>query len=134
MSNTLLTAWFILLNRYMQRDDIVIGMTISGRSTGLPGEEDIIGPMMNTVPIRVQFNQQSSFTSIAKYLQDLVAEINSEYSSTPLSTIQSWSGLGQSLFDILYVFENYPIEKNLGSGITGISAKDYIALKRLNTP
>ncbi len=39
-----------------------------------------------------------------------------EHQSTPLGSIQKWAGAsGQSLFDSVFVFENYPMADILGS-------------------
>ncbi len=46
-------AWAILLSRYAGRDDVVFGVTVSGRPADLPGVETMVGLFINTLPLRV---------------------------------------------------------------------------------
>lgn len=67
-SAALLAFAKVLAGLYKQRD-IMFGHVISGRSLPLPGAEDIIGPLFNTVPVRIRFDTQTKSNS------DLVCQI-----------------------------------------------------------
>ena len=104
--NTVFQAlWGILLHRYTQTNDIVVGMTVSGRTIDLPQIQQRVGLFVNSIPLRMQF---SSHLTVANFLQQLQKNIIEliPHSAMPLSLIQS--GLPQPLFDSLVVFENYP--------------------------
>ncbi|MCQ8129233.1 non-ribosomal peptide synthetase, partial [Methylomonas rivi] len=107
-------AWGLLLSHYSGNPDVVFGITVSGRPAELLGIENQIGLFINTLPMRVQLNPQ---TNIGGWLQNLF-EQNRElrrYEYAPLAQIQAWSdiGRGQTSFDSLLVFENYPIDQAL---------------------
>lgn len=43
----------MLLCRYNDRDDVVFGTIVSGRSTELVGVEEMVGLFISPVPVRV---------------------------------------------------------------------------------
>ena len=52
--NTLLQAAFgVLLGRLSGRDDVVFGVTVSGRPAELAGVEQMVGLFINTLPLRL---------------------------------------------------------------------------------
>jgi amino acid adenylation domain-containing protein/non-ribosomal peptide synthase protein (TIGR01720 family) len=105
-------CWAIVLGAFSGEQDIVIGVTTSGRSAAsFPGVESFVGLMMNTMPLRARVRPDAS---IAAWLQDLqVARSEAlEFEHTPLSRIRAWSGVraGDPLFESVVVCENYPAE------------------------
>ena len=112
--------WSILLSKYTRQDDIVFGVTVSGRNIDLFGVEDMVGIFINTLPIRIQFKPDETIKELLKRLQIQMSEAQ-EYGYIPLSTIQSLQK-ERNLFDNIYVFENYPIPKET------ISDKDMITI------
>jgi amino acid adenylation domain-containing protein len=107
-------AWALLLSRYSGSDDVLFGVTVSGRPTDLPGVEDIVGLFINSLPLRVKVDDEQA---VVPWLQALFAH-NVElraYEHAPLVDIQRWSEIehGRSLFDSLVVFENAPFDAGL---------------------
>ncbi len=107
-------CWSLLLARYTDRDDVVFGVTVSGRPGELPGVESIIGLFINTLPVRVRI---TSDEDLLYWLQSLQEKnlTQDRFAYTPLVSIQKWSGLSSviPLFDSLVVFINYPIDVSL---------------------
>ncbi|KAJ5020482.1 nonribosomal peptide synthetase-like protein [Bipolaris maydis] len=64
-------AWALVSSLYMGHPDIVFGETLTGRSAPVPGIEQIEGPMITTVPIRVRLSLDRP---IAEYLQKIHAQ------------------------------------------------------------
>ncbi|KAI2486702.1 Nonribosomal peptide synthetase 6 [Pyrenophora tritici-repentis] len=64
-------AWALVSSLYMGHPDIVFGETLTGRSAPVPGIEDIEGPMITTVPIRVRLALDRP---ISEYLQTVHAQ------------------------------------------------------------
>ncbi|OCQ18708.1 hypothetical protein A7985_23350 [Pseudoalteromonas luteoviolacea] len=125
MSVVLQAAWACLLRRYSDQDDVVFGLTVSGRPAQLKGVEDIVGLFINTLPTRVQFNEDMSLSALLKILQRNNMDLD-EYGYLGLAQIQQLSGVdnGQPLFDSVLVYENYPneiavddLQKQLGFAI-----------------
>ena len=53
--NTLIQAgWAILLGRMTGREDVVFGVTVSGRPPEIAGIESMVGLFINTLPLRVR--------------------------------------------------------------------------------
>ncbi|KNG49863.1 nonribosomal peptide synthetase 6 [Stemphylium lycopersici] len=61
-------AWALVSSLYMGHPDIVFGETLTGRSAPVHGIEQIEGPMITTVPIRVRLALDRP---IAEYLQSV---------------------------------------------------------------
>ncbi|GJL56403.1 MAG: hypothetical protein NPIRA02_35350 [Nitrospirales bacterium] len=104
-------AWTLLLSRYSGDDDVVFGITVSGRPPELPNVESMIGLFLNTLPLRVQLDPALSVLEWLQILFTKNIDIR-EYEYAPLSHIQRWSDVknGQPLFESLLLFENYPME------------------------
>jgi amino acid adenylation domain-containing protein/non-ribosomal peptide synthase protein (TIGR01720 family) len=111
--NTVVQAgWALLLSRYAGTKDVVFGMTVSGRSPDLPGVEDMVGLLINTVPVRARIPSGVTLGDWLRRLQAQLVEAR-QYEYAPLSRIHGWSGVPRDtpLFESLVVFENYPVEE-----------------------
>lgn len=67
-------AWAIVLARYCDSDDVCFGTTISGRQAPVPGLEHIAGPMIATVPVRIQVGtsaRDGQDRTVGGFLQDV---------------------------------------------------------------
>ncbi|HEY2491713.1 MAG TPA: non-ribosomal peptide synthase/polyketide synthase [Paenibacillus sp.] len=112
-------AWAYLLSQYSGEDDVVYGVTSSGRPPDLSNVEKMVGLFISTLPSRVQISRQAA---IGEWLRELqIKELQRrQYEYTSLIDIQGWSDVprGIPLFQSLYVFENYPIDfKELIAGL-----------------
>ncbi|MEM7294752.1 MAG: condensation domain-containing protein [Pseudomonadota bacterium] len=108
--NTLVQgAWALLLHRYCQTDDIVYGVTHSGRSADFDGIEEIVGPVINTLPLRIPIPDNPAVGVFLERLQQAMFDVM-HYSFTPLTKVHQWSDLSpyEGLFNAIIVFENYP--------------------------
>ena len=68
-STIIRAAWAILIARYSGSDDVVFGSTVTGRSGQLRGIEDILGPTIATVPVRVRIDQGAEVLSFLNEVQ-----------------------------------------------------------------
>jgi len=109
--NTLVqVGWGILVSTLTGRDDVVFGITVSGRPAEVPGVESMVGLFINTVPTRIRFTPGESIGGLLDRVQDeQSALMDHQYLS--LSEIQRTAGAGE-LFDTLVVFENYPFDED----------------------
>lgn len=73
--NTLATiirgAWALISSLYVGSTDVTFGETLTGRSVSVPGVEQIEGPMITTIPFRVQLDLSQS---VKDYLHDIHAQ------------------------------------------------------------
>ena len=107
LSTLLQGAWGVLLGRLTGSEDVVFGITVSGRPPELPGVERMVGLFINTVPLRLRFRLQEPVVQAMVRLQDEQSEM-AAHQHLGLPEIQRLAGV-PSLFDTLLVFENYPV-------------------------
>jgi len=100
-------AWAAQLAVLCGREDVVFGATVAGRPMDLPGVESILGPFLNTLPLRVEVRPESRVRAWLAGLQERLAEMRG-HEHAPLVDVQRWSGLpaGVPLFDHIVVFES----------------------------
>ena len=100
-------AWAVLLARYNRVEDVVFGITVSGRVPELTECDRIVGLFINTIPVRIQPRRSQSFTDLIQDVHASAAAATAHHLH-PLPAIQSGSTLRDSLFDHLMIFDNYP--------------------------
>ncbi|MCG8615434.1 MAG: amino acid adenylation domain-containing protein, partial [Desulfobacterales bacterium] len=135
-------AWALLLSRYGLTDEVVFGVTTSGRQIPLDGADRMVGLFINTLPLRVKTTHGgdlvSFLTSIQRRQQD-----NHRYAYASLTDIRNWSSLpkGVDLFNTLMVFENFPVGRHLspdndheGSYPSSICITDFQGIETTNYP
>ncbi|MFZ0319876.1 MAG: amino acid adenylation domain-containing protein [Candidatus Sulfotelmatobacter sp.] len=103
-------AWTVLLSHYSGENDIVFGLTVSGRPFSLPGAEFIIGPFLNTLPMRVQLGSDVTLSAWLRDLQALSADLL-QFEYSPLLRVQGLSNVqsGSQLFESIYVYQSAPV-------------------------
>ncbi|MEG4588311.1 amino acid adenylation domain-containing protein [Microcoleus sp. MOSTC5] len=135
--NTLVQgAWALLVSRYSGEEDIIFGVTVSGRSPELIGAESMVGMLINTLPVRVSVPAEDSIISWLQQLQSHSIEVR-QYEYSPLVEIQQrWSKipLNTPLFESIVVFENYPVDPSLQRGKSGLEIGDVRSVDSTNYP
>ncbi|QIS20129.1 amino acid adenylation domain-containing protein [Nocardia terpenica] len=101
-------AWGITLAHHMNRDDIVVGTTVSGRPPEVPGIETMIGLFINTVPARIRLDPHDTAAALLTRLHTEQARLQ-DSGHLSLPDIQRAAGF-DTLFDIGMVFENLPAD------------------------
>ncbi len=102
-------AWALLLSRYSDHEDVVLGATVSGRPAELEGIESMIGLFINTLPVRIRVSSTSYLVDWLRELQMNQAEAR-QFEHVALSQIHSWSEVRREvpMFETLIGFENFP--------------------------
>ena len=121
--NTLFqAAWAYLLSRYAGDSTVVFGATVSGRPAHLPQVEHTAGMFINTLPVCVDVPagvERDDAISIRQWLEKIQQQhvAMRHYESTSLRSLQQMCGLagGESLFESIVVFENYPVDQALSA-------------------
>jgi amino acid adenylation domain-containing protein/non-ribosomal peptide synthase protein (TIGR01720 family) len=109
-ANTLVqAAWALLLADYTGRDDVVFGLTLSGRPADMAGADGIVGMFINTLPLRVRIDPARATRDWVHEIQACTGEILG-HAHSPLVEAVSSSGVprGQPLFETLVVCMNQP--------------------------
>ena len=134
--NTLMQGvWAILLSRYSGENDVVFGMTVSGRPTDVVGVESMVGLFMNTLPMRVQVPPLVPFSPWVKELQAKQIEMR-RYEYSPLMQVQGCSEVhrGIPLFETILVFENYPVDTSSQEEIGDLRVSEVRSFEQPNYP
>lgn len=105
-----LLSWSKVLAVSSGQRDVCFGQVVSGRYLSLPGIEDVSGPLINTVPMRVNLvDDLSSNAATARELQERIVAAQ-PFQHASLGRIQNaWRrehGTQKPLFDSLFVFHN----------------------------
>ncbi|KAI8626538.1 peptide synthetase [Xylariaceae sp. FL1651] len=61
-------AWALLVSKYTASNDVVFGETLTGRNAPILGVEEIEGPMITTIPVRIVVDPAAT---VAEYLQEI---------------------------------------------------------------
>lgn len=112
VSTLLQGIWALLLARYTSNNDIVFGVTVSGRPPETKYEEKI-GLYINTIPFRARIDENDSVSSWLQVLQDQHVKAR-EFQHTALSSIKRYNNIQHGFFDTLFVFRNFPVNKYKG--------------------
>ncbi|MBB6498037.1 non-ribosomal peptide synthase/polyketide synthase [Pedobacter cryoconitis] len=126
-------VWAYLLYRYTGRQDVIYGVTVSGRPEDLPGIEAKVGLFINTLPLYIRLDHSDDITQWFQTLQQGQLE-NREYQYTTLNDIQRWTNIKGDLFDTSIVFQNYPIsESDMQKGVA-LEVSDVVVHPQTNYP
>jgi acyl carrier protein len=128
VGTVLQAGWAQVLMWLTGRRDVTFGSVVSGRPTDLPGAESMVGLFINTVPVRAT---ATATTTAAELLDQLQRQrgrtIDHEYLG--LAEIHRITGQ-RSLFDTVFVYENYPADAARLTGadgltVTGLQNRDH---------
>jgi mycobactin peptide synthetase MbtF len=105
--NTLMQmAWALVLSRLTDRNDVVFGITVSGRPPELSGVETMIGLFINTVPFRVRLDLDEGVGPQCLAVQRDAAMLR-DHAYLGHAQLRALGGVGE-MFDTLLVYENFP--------------------------
>ncbi|HEY2157934.1 MAG TPA: amino acid adenylation domain-containing protein [Isosphaeraceae bacterium] len=107
-------AWAVVLARYSGREDVTIGVTVSGRPAELEGVESMVGVFINTLPLRVRIDEESPFLPWLRDVQSRLVEMR-RFEATPPLKIHEWSDVprGRPLFESIVIVQNTPVDAGL---------------------
>ncbi|MCU0289182.1 MAG: condensation domain-containing protein, partial [Acidobacteria bacterium] len=124
LNAVLQVIWGVVLSRCTPGEDIIFGNVISGRSIPLESVEHIAGLFINNIPLRIMINEGQTFTGLARETGEKFVQAQS-HGYLSLADVQAQAPKtikDGRLFTHLFIFENYPVNKEL----TGID----FAIKR----
>ncbi|KAM0262608.1 hypothetical protein ACHAQJ_001653 [Trichoderma viride] len=69
------SSWAILAAQYTSSNDVMFGVTVSGRQANLKGIENCVGPTISTVPVAISVNWDETIEAFLERLQRQMTEI-----------------------------------------------------------
>jgi amino acid adenylation domain-containing protein len=113
--NTMLqAAWGVLLHQYQDTQEVVFGATYTTRHCEFTGVEEMMGLLINTLPVRIDFSSQESGAELLMQLSEHAKAVR-PHVLTPLNLIQQKVGLSGDLqlFDTVVVFDRLDVDAAL---------------------
>ncbi len=111
-----LTAYVVMLYRYTQQDEILIGTPMGARSE--TRFENVIGYFLNMLPIRSDLSGSPSFKALLQRVQDTVADALEHGNYPHLRMIEDLKKKGTyngaTLFKAVFYFQNW-LDSNLAA-------------------
>lgn len=104
-------AWALLLARWLGREDVVFGATVSGRAAPIDGVARLVGYLANVVPVRAHLDRAETAADLMRRLRDEQFAMQA-HEHALLADIQGWSDLParRALLETLLVVENFPAQ------------------------
>ncbi|GKU16789.1 unnamed protein product [Fusarium langsethiae] len=99
----IMALWTSVLQNFVQ-SQVTIGVVVSGRAIDLPGVENTIGPLFNTVPFFRQAVQHEDWKTLVRRCHDFNASVL-DFQHVPLKNIQKWCSHSKALFDTLFTYQ-----------------------------
>ncbi|KAL5365582.1 hypothetical protein BJX96DRAFT_181793 [Aspergillus floccosus] len=87
----LYAAWGLLISRYIGTDRAVLGAVLSGRGLPISGVENIVGPLINTLPLAIDTQEAQPTYSFVQSVFRRVCDIL-EFQWSPVALIQEGCG------------------------------------------
>jgi len=128
-------AWALLLAQKARSADVVFGAAFSGRPTELADAEWIVGPFVNTLPVRVRLEGGRTLREQLQAVHQLLLSMH-EHQFSSLAEIQRFGNVapGRRLFDSLVVFQNYQIDSKAQSFGGRVPIADFVGPIHTNYP
>lgn len=75
LSTIFRASWAMVVSRHSDSSEAVFGVTLTGRNAPIRGMENLIGPMITTVPLRIQLQDELPVTKLLETIQNQAADM-----------------------------------------------------------
>ena len=122
-------AFAQVLARVSRRDDVVFGTVLLGRLQGGEGAERMLGPFINTLPVRIRVGDESAQESVRHVHTQLTQLLRHEHAPLALAQRGSAVAAPAPLFTAVLNYRHSPevqapAERQAPSGIEYLSGED----------
>jgi aryl carrier-like protein len=128
-------AWLMQLRSLTGSDDLVVGAAVSGRSGDVSGLQEMVGLLLNTLPLRIPVGAADTAVSVARRVQDGLRAAE-PYEQTALHGLNRRLGRPHAmpLFHSLVVVQNFPFDSGMFSSIGGLTLGEVDFVENTNLP
>ncbi|MCG8157285.1 amino acid adenylation domain-containing protein [Brenneria goodwinii] len=134
-------SWAILLHVFCSIEKVTFGSVVSQRSHDLERSNEIVGPLINIVPVVVAIDRQLTLIDYLRYVQKELMQ-SYQHSSLPITKIlrnvparDSKNAIDQKFFDTIVSVEKYFHENNQDEGnLLGLEFKFFEHPTRVDFP
>lgn len=131
LATAIYAAWGLLLQRYLDTEDVLIGTTESGRPAEISSIEEAVGLFINTPPMRLRSPQEATLSDLIHAIAEQQVR-RMPYVNTSLVEIKEAAGIREDLFDTIVVIENYPLQTEIQSLSRQFRFVDYSVFEQTN--
>ena len=119
-------AFAYLLASYTGANDVIVGTVSSGRTLPVTGIEEIIGPCIATLPLRIDVAQSRRSLDLLRAIHRLNREML-EHCTLPLRDIKNCCGLqpGRPLFDTMLIWQQSLVSSSEPNVVHVVDSMDY---------
>ncbi|WP_420127102.1 non-ribosomal peptide synthase/polyketide synthase [Longimicrobium sp.] len=126
-------AWAQVLARVSGRSDVVFGTVLLGRMQGGEGADQVLGPFINTLPVRIQVAEAGAVTSVRRTQALLASLVRHEHASLVLAQQMSGVQAPEPLFSAVLNYRHGVDDEELRPASSGI-ALETVVRERSNYP
>ena len=109
-------AWALVIAAYADTEDASFGTTLAGRDVSMHGIEELPGPTLATVPVRISIDRGGLLLEFLQKFQTNMLDIMA-YQHLGLQRIKRLSNEAQAACDFRTVFVVFPLEEEDRSGL-----------------
>lgn len=104
----LLASYYVLLYKYTNQEDIIIGTPVTGRN--LPELSNVFGMFVNSLPLRANLKSNSSFKTFLNHIKKMCLDAF-EHQDYPFDFLVNKLNLQRNtnrnpLFDTMFIYQN----------------------------
>lgn len=109
LDNVLLSAYAVVLSRYSGRTDVLVGLPVDRR---IDGTEHLIGPFVDTMPVRVRTDDDPAFATLVERVRATVAD-GTARRDVPFDRIVEIAGATRALSHAPLVQVSFAVDRTL---------------------
>jgi amino acid adenylation domain-containing protein len=117
-------AWAQVLARVSGRSDVVFGTLLFGRMQGGEGADRVMGPLINTLPVRIGVGEEAVDAAVRRTHALLADLLRHEHASLALAQRSSGVAAPAPLFTSLLNYRHGGRTKQPREGVRGIGAEE----------
>ncbi|UKZ78669.1 NRPS [Trichoderma virens FT-333] len=114
LSTLIRAAWALVLHHHTSSDDVVFGVTLTGRNAPVAGIENIVGPTIATVPVVIRTHLKQSVAAYLDQTQGVAVDMI-PYEQTGLQQIAKFNAETMQCCKFQNLLVIQPVDDNLST-------------------
>uniref|UniRef100_A0A093UUI8 Nonribosomal peptide synthetase 8 n=1 Tax=Talaromyces marneffei PM1 TaxID=1077442 RepID=A0A093UUI8_TALMA len=110
-SNLMRAAWALTVMQFTGVNDVLFGVTLSGRTAPVTGITEMIAPTLTTVPVRISLNPSQSVSKFLESVQKQAIEMM-PYEHTGIQKIRELVPELAPQLELNHIFLTQPVEES----------------------